>query len=308
MRILDTLSSFVPKERLLEDEGLDRHSTYKVGGPADVLCLPKTIQELSDIVSVATKHQIPWIVLGNGSNLLFLDDGFRGIVIKIRGSAPVEGTLWHLKQENEFIRAGAGLSLPRLARSAAVLGLSGLEFCTGIPGVLGGSIRGNAGAHGSDLGSILESIELLFPSGKLATVPASDAGFSYRNSSIDSSCIITSAVFKLKPDESENVYERIRAFAEYRHKTQPSSDQSAGCMFKNPKGDKAGRLIDVADCKGLQIGGARVSNIHANFVINYRGATASDALRLIELVRERVLERTGVALELEVRVIKTGLK
>ncbi len=307
MDISEIFSGLVPAERLRRNEGLDRHTTYRVGGPADVLCLPETRSELLEVVTAARVHEVPWLVLGNGSNILFSDDGFRGLVIKIRGSTPAEGTLWHLKQEGEYLRAGAGVSLPRLAWSAAATGLGGLEFCTGIPGVVGGSIRGNAGAHGSDLGGVLESIELIKPSGDIETVPAGEAGFSYRESRIDPGGIVTGAVFRLTPDEPENVYERIREFTEYRKRTQPSADQSAGCMFKNPEGGKAGRLIDVAGCKGLRVGGARVSDLHGNFVINQGGATASDALRLIDMVRERVFERTGVVLELEVRVMKSGV-
>ena len=307
MGIFEILSGVIPADRLRRNEGLDRHTTYRVGGPADVMCLPETRSELLEAVTAAHVRGIPWLVLGNGSNVLFSDEGFRGLVVKIRGSTPAEGTLWHLKQEGEFIRVGAGVSLPRLARSAAATGLSGLEFCTGIPGVVGGSIRGNAGAHGSDLGRVLESIELLQPPGNVVTIPASEAGFSYRKSGIDRDSIVTGAVFRLTPDEPENVYERIRDFTEYRKRTQPSSDQSAGCMFKNPEGGKAGRLIDAAGCKGLQVGGSRVSDVHGNFVVNQGGATASDALRLIDLVRERVYQRTGVALELEVRVMKSGV-
>lgn len=307
MEIFDILSGLVAADRLRRNEGLDRHTTYRVGGPADVMCLPETRSELLKVVTAAHVREIPWLVLGNGSNVLFSDEGFRGLVIKIRGSTPAEGTLWHLKQEGEFVRAGAGVSLPRLAWSAAATGLSGLEFCTGIPGVVGGSVRGNAGAHGSDLSRVLKSIELLRPAGNVVTISASEAGFTYRESGIDRDSIVTGAVFRLTPDEPENVYERIRVFTEYRKRTQPSSDQSAGCMFKNPMDDKAGRLIDAAGCKGLQVGGSRVSDVHGNFIVNQGGATASDALRLIDMVRERVFERTGVALELEVRVMKSGV-
>ncbi len=307
MDIFEILSGTVPIDRLRRNEGLDRHSTCRVGGPADVMCLPQTRRELLDIVTAASVRDIPWMVMGNGSNILFSDDGFRGLVIKIRGSTPMDGTLWHLKQEGEFIRAGAGVSLPRLAWSSAAAGLSGLEFCTGIPGVVGGSIRGNAGAHGSDLGSTLESILLLRPPGDLVSIPGSELGLSYRKTGIEPSSIVTEAVFKLLPDEPENVYERIRAFTAYRKRTQPSSDQSAGCMFKNPRGEKAGRLIDATGCKGLRVGGARVSDVHANFVVNQGGAKASDALRLIDTVRERVLAQTGITLELEVRVMKSGV-
>ena len=307
MDIFEILKGFVPGERMRRDEGLDRHSTCRVGGPADVFVLPKTRRELLDIVSAVSVHEMPWMVLGNGSNMLFSDDGFRGLVIKIRGSSPEDGTLWQLKLEGDLVYAGAGVSLPRLAWSSAAAGLSGLEFCTGIPGVVGGSVRGNAGAHGSDLGSTLESIELVQPPGDIVTMPAAEAGFAYRKSGIDPSGIVTGAVFRLTPDKPENVYERIRTFTEYRKSTQPSSDQSAGCMFRNPPGDRAGRLIEAAGCKGLRIGGAGVSEVHANFVVNLGGATSSDTLRLIETVRERVLERTGLALDLEVRVMKSGV-
>ncbi len=307
MEIAEILGGSIPADRLRVNEGLDLHTTYRAGGPADLLCLPETRSELVEVVTAASVREIPWLVMGNGSNILFADEGFRGLVIKVRGAAPAVGTLWHLEQEGDCIRAGAGVSLPRLARTAAAGGLSGLEFCTGIPGVVGGSIRGNAGAHGSDLGAVLESIELIRPPGDIVTIEASEAGFSYRGSDIDPDAIVTGAVFRLTPDEPENVYERIRNFTEYRKRTQPSSDQSAGCMFKNPDGDRAGRLIDAAGCKGLQVGGSKVSDVHGNFVINQGGATASDALRLIDMVRERVLQRTGVALELEVRVMKSGV-
>lgn len=307
MGIAEIFSGLMPAGRLRLNEGLDRHTTYRVGGAADAMCLPETRSELLGIVTAARVREVPWLVLGNGSNILFPDVGFRGLVIKIRGSTPVDGTLWHLKQDGDRLKAGAGVSLPRLAWSAAAKGLGGLEFCTGIPGVVGGSIRGNAGAHGSDLGGVLESIELIRPSGDIETVPACEAGFSYRESGIERDGIVTGAVFRLTPDEPEVVYERIRNYTEYRKRTQPSADQSAGCMFKNPEGGKAGKLIDAAGCKGLQVGGARVSDLHGNFIINQGGATASDALQLIDMVRDRVFERTGFALELEVRVMKSGV-
>ena len=157
---------------------------------------------------------------GKRSNIL-IRRGFRGLVIKIRGAVPVEGTLWHLAQEGDFIRAGAGVSLPRLARSAAAAGLSGLEFCTGIPGVVGGSIRGNAGAHGSDLSAVVESVEMIRPSGDIVTIRASEAGFSYRGSGIEPDGIVTGAVFRLTPDEPENVHERMRVFTEYKSVERP---------------------------------------------------------------------------------------
>tara|TARA_B100000029_G_scaffold451213_1_gene475604 strand:- start:3311 stop:4225 length:915 start_codon:yes stop_codon:yes gene_type:complete len=303
MDIFTVLNKILPGDRLRRNENLNQHSTYQIGGPADVIASPNTLSELQELMAIVTSEDIPWMVLGNGSNIIFADEGYRGLVIKIRGSNPVSDTLCDLENEDDYIRAGAGISLPRLARFAASLGLSGLEFCAGIPGVLGGAVPGNVGAHGSELSCSLDSIDLLYPTGSVQTIPASEAGFSYRQSKIKKSCIVTGAVFKLVPDNPENIYERMKNYSDYRKRTQPGSEQSAGCMFKNPSGDKAGRLIELSGCKGLEIGGTQVSEKHANFIINKGGATASDAFRLIDLVREHVLSQTGVTLELEVRII-----
>ena len=292
-------------DKILRNEPLSRHTTFRVGGLADVLCLPVTRFDLLEIINFATFHDIPWLILGNGSNIIFDDDGYRGLVIKIKGSAPANGTLWHLNKDQDRIHVGAGVSLARLAWYTAAFGMSGLEFSTGIPGVVGGSIRGNAGAHQMELSQFIESIELLIPPNTITTISAAEAQFSYRHASIDPNAIVTSAILKLKSDDPEIIRERINSFTKYRKQSQPSADQSAGCMFKNPKGKSAGQLIDRSGCKGWQVGGARVSELHGNFIVNQGEATACDTLALIDQVRERVHQETGIALELEVRILRS---
>lgn len=284
-------------------EPLADHTTFRIGGPADLLCLPETLDDVLRIVQWVTARSIPWIALGNGSNMLFSDAGFRGVVIKIQGHGLVSGTLWDIQQEDVRIWAGAGISLARLAWFCASVGLSGVEFATGIPGVVGGSIRGNAGAHGASLGDRVEAVNVMVPSGEILTLSAHDVGFTYRHTRLSPSVLITRASFILTPDDPQTIRERIREYTEYRKRTQPSADQSAGCIFKNPSGNSAGRLIDLAGCKGLQVGDAVVSHRHANFIINRGHATADDTLRLIDRIRALVSERTGVRLDLEVRVI-----
>ncbi len=285
------------------NESMARHTTFRVGGRADALCLPETRYDLVEVTGWASLRGIPWLLIGNGSNVIFDDEGVRGIVIKIRGSNPANDTLWHLNKDHDLIHAGAGVSLARLAWFSAACGMSGLEFGSGIPGVVGGSIRGNAGAHGCELSQTIESIELLIPPNTITTISAVDAHFSYRHMDIDPNAIITGAVFRLIPEEPELIRDRITSFTEYRKQTQPSADQSAGCMFKNPSGDSAGRLIDVAGCKGWHVGGVKVSEQHANFLVNSGEANTADTLRLIDKVRDRVLIEMGIELELEVRIL-----
>ena len=181
-----------------------------------------------------------------------------------------------------------------------------MEWATGIPGVVGGSIRVNAGAHGWEMGDVVESVEVVLPPGETVALSGQALGFSYRHTQLDPAALITRATFMMQPDDPDVIRTRIQEYTDYRKGTQPSTDQSAGCMFKNPPGDSAGRLIDISGCKGLQVGGAVVSELHANFIVNLDGrATASDTLGLIDQIRTRVYENTGVTLDLEVRVMKS---
>lgn len=290
-------------DRTRRMEPLARHATFRIGGPADLMCLPQTVEEVVTVVHWLSEHGAPWIVIGNGSNILFPDTGFAGVVIKIRGNTIASGTLWSMTRTDDRIQVGAGVSLARLARFSADAGLAGVEFATGIPGVVGGSIRGNAGAHGSQIGDHVECVEAVVPPGEITRIPVQKIGFGYRCTRFDSTTVITAAAFRLSPDRPKDIRSRIREYTEYRKHTQPSADQSAGCMFKNPPGESAGRLIDLAGCKGLQAGGAMVSEQHANFIVNRGGATATEVRALIETIRERVFRTSGIELVTEVRLL-----
>ncbi|MBT5873793.1 MAG: UDP-N-acetylmuramate dehydrogenase [Candidatus Latescibacteria bacterium] len=299
----EELRQVIGPRSVLPQAALSTHTTFKVGGPADWLCLPETVSQLRDILSWINKVGTPWIVLGNGSNILFSDDGFRGVVIKIRGARPVDHTLWHLSHSGVQVRVGAGVGLARVASYCAEAGLTGMEWATGIPGVVGGAVRGNAGAHGWEMGDVINELEVLTSAGMLETLQRDSLSFRYRHSGLASDLLITGATLSLTEDDPSIIRRRIQEYTEQRKNTQPSADQSAGCMFKNPAGESAGRLIDIAGCKGVAVGGAMVSPLHGNFIVNRGGATSKDTLSLIDSIREKVRMETGVELELEVRVV-----
>ena len=286
------------------NEPLSLHSTFRIGGLCDALCLPERMEELAGILQWVTDRGVEWLVIGNGSNLLFPDEGFPGVVIKIRGTTAAPGTLWELSQDGEYVRAGAGVSLAKLAWFTAGVGLGGVAFGTGIPGVVGGAIRGNAGAHGCQIGDSVVSVDVVSVPDKVATLSAEQVAFGYRSAGLDASLVITAAVFKLKPEHPDRIRDQIRDYTEYRKRTQPSAEQSAGCLFKNPEGRSAGQLIDSVGLKGFRLGGASVSDRHANFIVNRGDATAKDVRRLAETIRHRVFLETGVTLEMEVNVVR----
>lgn len=286
------------------NEPLLLHSTIRIGGLCDALCLPERIEDLTRILHWVTDRGVAWMVIGNGSNLLFPDEGFPGVVIKIRGTATAPGTLWELSHDAEYVRAGAGVSLAKLAWFTAGIGLGGVAFGTGIPGVVGGAIRGNAGAHGWQIGDNVVSVDVVSAPDRVATIPVEQVAFGYRRTGLDASLVITSAVFRLKPEHPDRIRDQIRDYTEYRKRTQPSAEQSAGCLFKNPAGQSAGQLIDSVGLKGFRYGGASVSDLHANFIVNRGDATAEDVRRLAEAIRDRVFLETGVTLETEVNVVR----
>ncbi len=301
---MDDLAGPLAPENVLRREPLSQHTTYRVGGPADVMCLPQTVSQLRHALAWAVNHGMPWMVLGNGSNVLFSDAGYRGMVIKIRGSRPAPGTLWYLNHDGHSLRVGAGVGLARVASYCASAGLTGMEWGAGIPGVLGGSIVGNAGAHGWEMGDLVVEVDLLNKDGVSESMPHGQVGFAYRHTELSTDYLITGATLAVKEDDPEDIRRRIQEYTEYRKRSQPSADQSAGCMFRNPAGDSAGRLIDLTGCKGLRKGGAMVSPLHGNFIVNSGGATAADTLALIETVRGKVGKATGIELALEVRLVE----
>jgi|LSQX01.1.fsa_nt_gb UDP-N-acetylmuramate dehydrogenase len=281
------------------DEPMRRHSSFRIGGPADVFVSPAGVDDLCTVLREAGECEMPVTIIGAGTNLLVSDEGIRGCVIKIgRG-------LGGMRREGERVIAGAGAPIAKVARWAAGLGLSGLEFAEGIPGSVGGAVTMNAGAHGSDISCVLEEVQVADKSGQLFNLPGSQLELGYRTSVIrtEHEFTVTAATFQMTTDTTEAIFERMQAIGERRRRTQPLGQACAGSIFKNPPGDYAARLIESCGLKGLRINDAMVSPVHANFIVNVGNAKAVDVIRLIETVRQRVLDDTGVHLQLELEII-----
>ena len=279
------------------DAPLARHVAFRIGGPADVLVIPRNVGELRAAMRVLADEEIRPIVIGAGSNVLVGDQGIRGIVVKIgKGVDSVE-------IDGELVTAEAGAGLPALALRCARAGLAGLEFAAGIPGSVGGSVVMNAGAHGHALEEVIEAVDVFASDGDRRLDRAA-LGFAYRLSVLQHHpWVVVRATMRLQPGDPAAIIERLTAWLAHRGATQPIGPPSSGCVFRNPPGDHAGRLIDAAGGKGLTVGGARVSEIHANYIVNEGRATASDVMALAEQVKVRVRERTGAILEMEVKLL-----
>jgi UDP-N-acetylmuramate dehydrogenase len=282
-------------------ESLAEHTTVRVGGPADVLAVAYDIPALAALIRIARASGIPYVVLGRGSDLVVGDAGIRGLVILCRA----EGC----RIEDRMLIAEAGLPLARAATVAQRAGLSGLEFGLAIPGTVGGAVWANAGAHGSDVASVLESVTILRDDGSEEVEPASRLGLAYRDSRFKHTParaeaeLILSATFRLDPASPAQIRARLEEIRSWRREHQPLNLPSAGSVFRNPPGDSAGRLIDVCGLKGVRVGGAAISEKHANFIVNEGGASAADIRRLAEMARSAVVEQFGVNLVYEVQFI-----
>ncbi|HBH54818.1 MAG TPA: UDP-N-acetylenolpyruvoylglucosamine reductase [Planctomycetaceae bacterium] len=278
------------------DEMLDQHTWLKVGGPAQFLVRPRTRDELVQVVATCHEEQIPVHVLGSGSNLLVRDEGVSGVVLHL-GSAE----LGHVTVDGNRVRAGAGALLSHTISESVKAGLGGLDALVGIPGTIGGALHGNAGGKSGDIGQFVKSVDVLTASGEQRTRRDEELSFSYRQSSLNE-LILLEAEFELAPESYDLITHRMRKLWIMKKATQPLVFQSAGCIFKNPRGMSAGLLIDQAGLKGTRIGHAEISDRHANFIVTHTGATARDVLRLIDLARSKVSEQFGVELELEVQI------
>ena len=288
-----------PALELREHEPMARHTTFRIGGPVRLMALPRSEGEVLACLREAERAQVRLVVLGNGSNLLAADGEIPCFAVLLTGLDALERT-----GERE-IWAGAGVSLARLASFAAQEGLAGLEFAHGIPGTLGGGVLMNAGAYGGEMVQVVKEVAAAGRNGGVETVPAEQCGFSYRRSAFsDGERVILGAKFHLEPDDPAAIRGRMDDLARRRKEKQPLEYPSAGSMFKRPAGHFAAALIDQCGLKGLTVGGAQVSEKHAGFVINRGGATCADVLALVDQVKERVLQQTGVELEMEVRVLR----
>ncbi len=293
------------------EEPMANHTSFKVGGPADALVRPKKRDDLVRLVRWASEHGITYMPIGAGSNILVRDSGIRGIVILL------DGCLQAIAEKNPasghpVVVAGAGVKLPALCAYALKHGFKGFNFILGIPGTVGGGLRVNAGAGGRSMGDVVETVGLLMPGGSIRTLQKTDLHFSYRNLDLPpelttepgSTPIILEADFCLKQAGKPGIRQEARQILKLRNAHQPWTAPSAGCIFKNPVGNRsAGQLIDMAGLKGKRIGDAQVSPKHANFIVNRGQATAGDILALMDLIRTSVYERYRIKLEAEVRIV-----
>lgn len=291
------LQNILPS-RVRSGELMKNHTSWRIGGPADIFAEPASREEMQLAVSYAHERSIPLIIIGAGTNILVSDEGFRGMIIKV-GSG-----LDRISVNENLITAEAGAKLSRLAAAARDAGLGGFEFLAGIPGTVGGAVFMNAGANGSSVGTLVIEILLLNPDGYFIKKTKDEMKFGYRSSLLqDEHAVVMEAVFSGYRRDKETVREAMAAYIKKRKETQPLQYPSAGSIFKNPPGDSAGRLIEAAGLKGERVGGAQISMLHANFIVNLGGATASDVLMLIDRARKTVLECFGIELKLEVKVI-----
>lgn len=280
------------------NEPLAPYTYWKIGGPADALVIPQTKEQLVALIKLLHRHQAPWFALGRGSNLLVTDKGIRGVVIKLGE------TMETVRFEGETVTAGGAYSFIKLSTLAGKEGLTGLEFAGGIPGSVGGAVYMNAGAHGSDVSRILQQAEVLLPTGELVILRKDDLAYAYRHSKLQTERgIVTEAVFRLQYGDRKEIAGAMAAYKDRRLRTQPLQLPCAGSVFRNPEGHYAAKLIEESGLKGLKVGGAEVSPLHANFIVNTGHATAVDVLTLIEQVKDAVFRKFGIRLVPEVLVV-----
>lgn len=276
-------------------EPLAGHTTWKIGGPADMLIMPDTEEELASALALLYRHGVPWCVLGRGSNTLVSDKGVRGAVIKLGDG--FDG----IHFEDETVTVGASYSFIKLSVMAGKEGLTGLEFAGGIPGTVGGAVYMNAGAHHSDISRILQSVDITWEDGSREVLGNEQMEFTYRHTILHQRRgIVTRAVFRLADGDRKEIAAAMATYKDRRRRTQPLQMACAGSVFRNPPNDHAARLIETAGLKGLREGGAEVSQVHANFIVNHGDATAEDVLTLMRRVQETIEQTYGVVLVPEV--------
>lgn len=293
--VVEALQKFVPRENIRLQEPMAGHTTFRIGGPADCFLQLENEEQLKGVQRYLNLVEVPYFVLGNGSNLLVNDSGYRGIILQIgpkMGEIIVEGTC---------IIAKAGALLSKAAHVAMEHGLTGLEFASGIPGTVGGGVMMNAGAYGGELSQVVTQVNVISRDGELLVLDNETMEFGYRTSTIRNNCfIVTEVTFELQKGDKSVIKERMDELAAKRREKQPLEYPSAGSTFKRPEGHFAGKLIMEAGLRGFQIGGARVSDKHCGFVINTGNATAQDVYDIISEIQERVKDRFHVELETEV--------
>lgn len=292
----DKLNNVIGKDSILIDEPMSRHTTFRVGGPADFFVTPKAKEEVRDVIRICKEAGMPYYIIGNGSNLLVSDAGYRGVIVQIYKE------MNEVKVEGDFVKAQAGALLSGIAAKALGAELSGFEFASGIPGTIGGACMMNAGAYGGEMKDVLESVTVLTGKGKIIELGRNELELGYRTSVIaKKGYIVLGAALKLERGDGEKIKTYMDELKEKRVTKQPLEYPSAGSTFKRPEGYFAGKLIEDAGLRGFQVGGAQVSEKHCGFVINRDHATAADIMELMRQVQIRVKENSGVDLEPEVK-------
>lgn len=292
----DKLNNVIAKDSILIDEPMSRHTTFRVGGPADFFVTPKAKEEVRDVIRICKEAGMPYYIIGNGSNLLVSDAGYRGVIVQIYKE------MNEVKVEGDLVKAQAGALLSGIAAKALGAELSGFEFASGIPGTIGGACVMNAGAYGGEMKDVLESATVLTGEGKIIELGRNELELGYRTSVIaKKGYIVLGAVLKLESGDGEKIKTYMDELKEKRVTKQPLEYPSAGSTFKRPEGYFAGKLIEDAGLRGFQVGGAQVSEKHCGFVINRDHATAADIMELMRQVQIRVKENSGVDLEPEVK-------
>lgn len=296
--MLEKLQELVGEAKVLEKESMANHTTFRIGGPADYFVMPDDTEELAAVLKLCKEEQMPYFILGNGSNLLVGDEGFRGVVIQLYKNfdgCSIEGTT---------VTARAGAMLIRVAKEAGKAGLTGLEFASGIPGTIGGAMVMNAGAYGGEMKDVVTEVTVLTKDGEVKVLSNEEMNFRYRGSVVeDEGYIVLEAVMELEEGNVEEIKARMDELSLQRRTKQPIEYPSAGSTFKRPEGYFAGKLIQDAGLRGYTVGGAQVSEKHCGFVINAGGATAADVMNLMKDVSDKVNAQYGVTLEPEVKQI-----
>ena len=286
------------EDRVLFREPMSRHTTFRIGGPAEIFLMPESFEQIRDILLLCRQEQLPYFVLGNGSNLLVSDSGYRGVIIQM------DRNMGDVKLEGTEIRACAGALLSSIAAVARKASLTGFEFAGGIPGTLGGAAVMNAGAYGGEMKDVLREVTVMTKDGEILTLPAERLEMGYRTSIIrKSGYLVLEAVISLEPGDPREILDRTKELAEKRTEKQPLDYPSAGSTFKRPEGYFAGKLIMDSGLRGYRVGGAQVSEKHCGFVINTGDATAKDVRELMDHVIRTVKEKYGVTLEPEVKFL-----
>lgn len=297
--LLKDIRARLPGLELLENEPMSRHCSFRIGGPAAVLALPRSAEETAELGRLLKSKGIKPFVMGNGTNLLVADEGLDRFVIQCGENFSA------IDIQGDLLRAEAGATLARSASAALEQGLGGMEFAAGIPGSMGGAVSMNAGAYGGEMKDIVVTTDYLDENMELKSVHGAEHAFAYRHSVFsDSDCILLRSVLRLTPGDRDAIAGRMKELAAKRRSSQPLEMPSAGSTFKRPVGGYAAALIDEAGLKGFSMGGAQVSAKHAGFVVNAGGATCEDVLRLMEHIQKVVYERSGILLEPEVKIVR----